>query len=156
MHDIGIRIGRLVAASLVLLLASGCFSTSVESLRLQKYRPDTGNREVLVVNDPSGTGENPQGKELPPPEVEKGNLIKRGDRVTLHLFTRENSPKIEDIVDDGGEVNLPLIGSIKIGGLTTSQAEQLIEKTYQDEGFYKNIDVSVIKEIEAGTSSVAR
>ncbi len=147
MHIGKLKIGRTLFAFMLVLLACGCFSPSVESLRARRYRPDTGNREVLTSKDTSKQGDVP-GADLPVPEVGKKNVLKRGDRVIVLLFTRENSPKIEDIIDDRGQISLPLIGKIKVGGMMTYQAEQLIERTYQDEGFYKNIDVSVIKEIE--------
>lgn len=54
-----------------------------------------------------------------------------------------SSPINGFIVDDKGNVNLPYLGIVKIEGITTSAARELIQKRLNDGDFLKNAVVSL-------------
>lgn len=64
--------------------------------------------------------------------------------VTLHASALDGTQRHEDIVDGAGYITLPLINDVRVGGLTTSEAEKLIRETYQNGGFYNKIAVTVV------------
>lgn len=49
-------------------------------------------------------------------------------------------------VDASGEVSLPMVGDVKVLGLSTKQAEQIIEKGLKDGGYYNNPEVTVLQQ----------
>ena len=68
------------------------------------------------------------------PLASNSHALNSGRRRDLSVSTR---------VDATGQVNLPLIGKVKILGLTVSEAQQIIEKTYQDQRFLRRPQVTV-------------
>ncbi len=64
--------------------------------------------------------------------------------VFLHVPAGDKSGKIADVVDAFGVITLPLVGDIKVGSLTTSEAEKAIASAYVDGGYYRKIDVTVV------------
>jgi polysaccharide export outer membrane protein len=72
--------------------------------------------------------------------------LQRGDRITLRVDISGNPRPDErpDVVDDEGNLNLPLIGRIHVDGRTRSDAQSLIEKAYVDRDIYKNVSVTII------------
>jgi len=71
--------------------------------------------------------------------------FKSGDPVVIHL--RGIYPKdeaIEDIIDEDGNVTIPLVGDIPAAGKSTSQLEADITKYYIDGGYYRSITVNVV------------
>lgn len=72
--------------------------------------------------------------------------LQQGDEVTIMLHTPSfaNPMPIKDIVDSFGNVTLPNLGEVKVGGLTTSEAERKIQSDYVDGGIYLKMDVTVI------------
>lgn len=57
--------------------------------------------------------------------------IYRGDKLSISVHGQPDLAK-EPIVTDDGSVQLPLIGKVKVEGLTTLQAEQRIAELYRD------------------------
>jgi polysaccharide export outer membrane protein len=58
-------------------------------------------------------------------------------------------------VSSSGEISLPMVGSIKVAGLTTPQAERAIAQTLQKQGFFNDPQVSVfVKEYSTSGTSV--
>jgi protein involved in polysaccharide export with SLBB domain len=55
-----------------------------------------------------------------------------------------NDPAQEDVIDDSGMVNFPLIGRMLARGKTTSEFEQEVERAYIDGKFYKQVTVNVV------------
>ena len=70
--------------------------------------------------------------------------LARGDAVLLYLRGIPNPEDINDMVDSLGNVTLPLIGKVRVEGLTTAEAEATIEKLYIDGDIYKSIDVIMV------------
>jgi len=68
-----------------------------------------------------------------------------GDPIVIHL--RGIYPKddmVEDIVDEDGNVTIPLIGDILAAGKSTAQLEADINRMYIDGGYYRVITVNVV------------
>ncbi|HMO05465.1 MAG TPA: polysaccharide biosynthesis/export family protein [Kiritimatiellia bacterium] len=71
--------------------------------------------------------------------------FKSGDPVVIHL--RGIYPKdeaVEDIIDEDGNVTIPLIGDIPAAGKSTSQLEADITRMYIEGGYYRSITVNVV------------
>lgn len=79
-------------------------------------------------------------------DSERRKLLKRGNKLHIQLRGIPRPEDITDEVDSFGEVNLPYIGKVRIEGLTTSGAEERIEKRYVDGGIYQRITVIVVAE----------
>jgi len=86
--------------------------------------------------------------ENPLVSVETGVTFYRfqvGDPIVIHL--RGIYPKdevVEDIVDEDGNVTIPLIGDILASGKSTAQLEADITRMYIDGGYYRVITVNVV------------
>jgi polysaccharide export outer membrane protein len=52
------------------------------------------------------------------------------------------------VIDDLGQVTLPLLGPIELASQTTSEAERKIERAYIDGGYYIRISVIVVAQEE--------
>lgn len=151
-------IKRITLIAAVCCLMSGCASTSVYNEKVAVYRPDLEGRYIgMQTGSQESPGESKQaGVSAGNADVQadasdpayESTMLKRGDKIMINLYGTEPSARIEDVIDDNGNVNLPYIGITKIGGLSTYAAEDYIEKMYISGGFYKQIQVSVIKAFE--------
>jgi polysaccharide export outer membrane protein len=65
-----------------------------------------------------------------------------GDTLTIHLYGSTDYDTVARVAEDGS-VQLPLIGVVQLGGLSVTQAEQLIDKRLLDAGMYKNPQISI-------------
>lgn len=110
--------------ALASLSLSGCFSMLTEPERFAGHQP------VFLEVAPARSM----------------NVLKRGDRLIISLRGIRQQEDIQEVIDDRGCVTLPLINAIRIQGLTTADAEKLIEKTYIERGYYNRINVSVVAE----------
>jgi polysaccharide biosynthesis/export protein len=82
-------------------------------------------------------------------------LIGAGDLLEVAVF---GAPDYNNVVRvaDSGEVSLPLLGPVKLGGMSTNQAERLLEKQFSERGLFTNPQVSVfVKEYATQGISVA-
>ena len=70
--------------------------------------------------------------------------LKVGDGVQVYLRGIPMSDAIEDQIDENGKISLPLINEIQAAGMTASDLEQNIRKTYLDQDIYRNITVNVV------------
>jgi len=134
-----------------LSLASAAFA-SYRGSPASPYRPDVSK---IVVGAISGSVvASPANAEVapPPPRAQDGmksqpppRRLEPSDEIAISLHvSAANSGRIEDVIDELGFVNLPLLNRIKLGGLTTTEAEDFIEKRYVDEKFYRFINVAVV------------
>ena len=65
-----------------------------------------------------------------------------GDILTVHIFgSGDYTPTARVGLD--GKIQLPLIGSVEVGGLTTHKAEDLIAQTLINAGMYRDPQVSI-------------
>jgi polysaccharide biosynthesis/export protein len=92
----------------------------------------TVNRKVVPTTDPAILY--PVSREI---------LLGQGDVVTVRVFapTVDYSPQVRVALD--GTIQLPLIGSVAVDGLSLHQAEDLIAHRLADAGMYRNPQVSI-------------
>ena len=70
--------------------------------------------------------------------------LKPLDPIYIRFSGVMEQQQLELIIDENGEISLlHLLEPIKAGGLTTSQLEDLIEKSYLDGEIYKHVSVNV-------------
>jgi polysaccharide export outer membrane protein len=80
-------------------------------------------------------------------------VIGQGDLLQISLYgVQEFNLRVR--VDSNGEVSLPMIGTAKVTGATTAEAERIIEKQLKDKGFYTNPQVSIVQN-ELGDRSIS-
>lgn len=146
---------------LALLAVSGCSSLSGDDLRLTRYRPVEHGRKVpavtpvvpapVVLAPPpavtqpvatTGVASVKTAQESSNPGI--GRTLRKGDKIVISRKGIVHEDEIKDVIDENGEVNLPLIDRVKMEGLTTSEAEELIEKRYIDGQIYRKITIIVV------------
>lgn len=79
-------------------------------------------------------------------------ILQPGDILTVHVFGQIDYAPIVRVSNDGN-VQLPLIGTVALGGLSLSQAELLIAKRLEAAGIYISPQVT-IQETEGPNSVV--
>lgn len=72
------------------------------------------------------------------------SVLRRGDRVNVFLRGIPTPEDISDVVDELGNIKIGLIGSVRVAGLTTAEAEKAIERAFIDGGFYRRIDAIIV------------
>lgn len=136
-----------------LIFSAGCVSDSVLDRKISQYRPNVDDRDVAswqaaadgekpVDGNPGGV--NPYPDKDPTLRPFWVTPIRRGDKVMIYLRGIPTPEEKPDIVDDRGEISLPFINKIKIEGMTTSEAENLIEQAYIKGGYYNSIAVTIV------------
>ena len=81
-------------------------------------------------------------------------VIGAGDLIEVSVFGAADFDKQVRVSDDG-EIMLPFIPPVAVGGLNTGQAEQIIAKRLSDGGYFNNPRVSVfVKDYATGGISV--
>ncbi len=85
--------------------------------------------------------------------------LQQNDEVDVSLHTSASAAPVNasDIVDIAGFVTLPMVGDIRLGGYTTSEAEKVVQKAYIDGGYFTELNVKVtsptiMKELERSYS----
>lgn len=156
---------RLSCICLMLLFIAGCATLSDQPgglHRMAAYRPVTEGivlepaaaLPVAATNapdvDPAAVvGTNAATGDVAPATRPAGpvqRVLSRGDRIMISLRGIPRAEEIKNVIDGLGEVTLPYIGQVRVAGLTTSDAERLIENTYINGGFYRSINVIVVAE----------
>jgi polysaccharide export outer membrane protein len=92
----------------------------------------TVNRKVVPTTDPAILY--PVSREI---------LLGQGDVITVRVYasTIDYSPSVRVALD--GTIQLPLIGGVRVDGLSTHQAEDLIARRLADAGMYRDPQVSI-------------
>ena len=75
----------------------------------------------------------------------KKNYIHRfhlADRLRIAVYQEEDLTT-QARIDAHGKINLPLIGEITVGGLTATEAQEVIQRAYRDGRFLRNPQVTV-------------
>jgi polysaccharide export outer membrane protein len=62
------------------------------------------------------------------------------DQIKFQITGETDEPLLQR-VSSGGEISVPLLGAVKVVGLTLRETETLIEKRYRDGGYYLNPQV---------------
>jgi polysaccharide biosynthesis/export protein len=68
-------------------------------------------------------------------------LIGGGDLLQVTVYGTDFDRQAR--VSDGGEISLPLLGTIKVAGLTIEQAEQSVGRQLTEKGYFNNPQVSI-------------
>lgn len=150
-------ITRICCAVLVVALTvftcAGCASGPMSGQRVARYRPTVDNRDVVLAdrsaargNPAAGTTNAAAGVLSVHGEHVEGaaRRLQPGDKVAIYLFGIPEPSEMKDVIDDRGNVNLPLIESVQIANKTTYEAERMIERAYVDGGYYRKIEISVV------------
>ena len=126
-------------AELSLAQASGSVSSNADSARRRAIEP-------IETPAPSSTGAAATGLRVEDGDSNPELVIGGGDLLEVKVYgVSELSDSVR--VSSKGYVSLALIGDLKVGGLTTHQAETLIQGRLLDGGYLKDPHVSVfIKE----------
>ena len=141
--------GRIMSGIclVVLLLGVGC----VSSQRLSRYAPRVADRDVAVLpmrhvrlSGPASTNGAGTIEMAGVDTDDTKRALQKGDRIEIFLQGIPVPYEIKDVIDSHGKVNLPLIENVMIAGMTTYDAEKLIEKSYVDGGYYRKIEVSIV------------
>lgn len=114
------------------------YHPDVEALDIRKAAAEpagavTPRPPVSPVTGLAGAAEEPARRTLLP-----------GDRLAMTFRVYPKTENFECVIDENGSINLDLVGRVKVGGLSTAEAEKIIEKAYVDGQFYKTITVSII------------
>jgi polysaccharide export outer membrane protein len=93
---------------------------------------DEMNRPVQLTTDPAL---------LFPPSQD--TILQAGDSVTVRLYGEADySPSGR--IDSDGNIELPLIGIVHLGGLTVSQANHLIAERMVEAGMFRDPQVTIV------------
>lgn len=140
-----LKSGCLAVILCMAAVLAGCATAPRESsLKANPYLPDESGRQVWTWSSQTGA---PAAGGLSS-AASAGNSfvrsLRRGDRVKISLTGIPQPEEIDNVVNDFGFVTLPLVGAVKIEGLTTARAEQMIKDAYIKGEYYKSIDVIVV------------
>ena len=65
------------------------------------------------------------------------------DIINIQVFDEPDLTREGLRISADGTITIPLVGSVKVEGLTTAQAESLIAKLYKDEGYLRNPHITI-------------
>jgi polysaccharide export outer membrane protein len=132
---------RAAAVLLVVAATAGCGRTRngpAESedveLRLSRSRPEVPRDTGEKLSDERRNRQEDAEKSL---EVYR---IKQGDGLVMMIRT-VTAEQMEVVVDENGEIRLPLLDPIRAVGLTVTELEQAIQKAYIQGKIYRNVTV---------------
>lgn len=150
--------GRMRIAIVALpVLAAGCMSYSGRSVPAAPYEPVQDRTVMAPV--PSGAGvptERDAGTSTgldSEPVATNTNLsgsgvmarvLRSGDRVQVTIFAPPEPGSFHAVIDEQGNINLPLIGPFTVAGKTCAEGQRQIEKEYIDQKFYKTVTVVIV------------
>lgn len=150
----------------------------VEDHRLARYRPDDsgvvlGDTAVVVeetrveappvvkertpmnpivvtagAGSPGGRRGTASGASKPAPPQGSQRFVQRGDELRIYLTGIPKAQEIIDVVDDLGRINLPFIGNVVVEGRSTSEVESQIQNAYIRGGYFKEINIIVVPQME--------
>lgn len=132
-----------VAAVLLIASTAGCgrtrkgpSDTEDVELRLSRSRPEARQVEDTPSADiPRGNRDGEDGS---------GQIyrIKKGDGLVMTIRT-VTPEQMEVVVDENGEIRLPLLNPIRAMGLSVTELEQVVQKAYTQGKIYKQVTVNV-------------
>jgi len=148
-----------VPAVFAALLLAGCASGLGRSTPMAKYQPDVDDRQVWPderkIDERPGRDDGAASPWGSSSSTSGGSItdmtsrqLQAGNRIGISLLGIPEERDLKDVIDDRGTVTLPNIGRIKIAGMTTSEAEEVIENAYVRGGVYRQIEVIVVTQEE--------
>ena len=86
------------------------------------------------------------GDEAAGEETQSGHVrrLRVGDQVSVILRGIPQEQQIPDVIDQRGNITLPLIGPVHVEDKTSAELEELIQQRYVSGGIYKRVNVSVV------------
>lgn len=124
----------------LLLLLPVALATGCSSLLDALSTPRNVSPEAWVPRAESGDG-----AEISTDAVVVSRNLKPGDPVIVNMtVSLRPQPRIEDVVDEEGNITLPILGEFPVAGLTTADAERAIKQAYLDKAVYRDVAVNVI------------
>lgn len=136
-----------------LCLVAGCLSGPSRSEPAVRYAP-VQRRDVPVVRIIQAAPEAARPGNAPGAQTATGTVdsaqdimarvLKSGDRIQITIFAPPEPGTFASVVDERGQINLPLIGSFKVAGKTCSECQRQIEKEYIDQKYYKTVTVVIV------------
>src|SRR5882672_11830768 len=116
---------------------------------------------LLALSSTYGFAQNPVGSPEVRPEVTssapqttpvaariagspKDLLIGAGDLLEVSLYSVPDF-KTEVRVNSGGEISLPMLGTVAVGGLSVEQAQLLVERKLSEKGLFNDPHVTVFE-----------
>ncbi len=115
-----------VAVTVAVLLVAGCAS------------PPRG----LIATNAVPAAPRPELMPAEPPQVQEYRLGP-GDAIKIQVFQNQDL-SLETRVSEAGTITYPLIGSVRVGGLSISKAEALIARMLDDGGFVIKPQVTLL------------
>ncbi len=143
-----IRIGACLIA-FGLSLVAGCGTTTPARVaHVAPYRP-VENRSVprpgpARVNERRGDAGVAASTNVLEAVNDEGRVLRGGDRLKITIYVPPQPSSFEHVVDEQGNVNLPLIGAFRVAGRTCAEAQRLIEKEYVDQKYYRTVTVIIV------------
>jgi polysaccharide biosynthesis/export protein len=123
-------ISLAVLAFLALPSAYGFAQDRVGSSEVRAEAPRPASQTAPVAAHSSSS----------PPEL----LIGAGDLLEVSLYGMPDF-KIDVRVNSGGEISLPMLGTVAVAGLSVEQAETLIERKLSQKGLFNDPHVTVFE-----------
>jgi polysaccharide export outer membrane protein len=129
------RLQWLCGACVWLLVLPATFAQQsiADSKRLDPVAPSVATVQPLIPASP-GAG------------VPAGVKIGNGDLLEINVYTVYGAPDVtqKTRVSSTGNVSLPFVGDVRVAGLTSEKAEDVIEKAFRDGQFMNNPHVSIL------------
>lgn len=74
--------------------------------------------------------------------------LKPGDPIIVYLRgipgVQSGEQMIENLVDENGNIELPFINRVQVGGCTATEAQDIIRRAYVDQKIYRQLTVNVV------------
>ncbi|MCU1285437.1 MAG: polysaccharide export protein [Acidobacteriales bacterium] len=132
---------QLMKLPIITLVVSSMLAQPA-SLAFAQVKPDANSRASQQQSEPGSPSQQM-------PEVSIG----AGDLLEVSVLGAQDFTK-QIRVSSTGDISLPLIGAIRVGGLSTTAAEQLVAKRLVEGGFFSDPQVSIFEK-EYATQGVS-
>jgi len=80
---------------------------------------------------------------MEPPSLRRDSILGPGDSVRISVYQNPDL-SLESRLNEGGSISYPLLGNVKLGGLTVSDAEKKVAAGLKDGNFLKQPQVSIL------------
>ncbi len=130
-------------AQLILAIAFVIAAYGVQACLAQQVSADETNGVVAINPGPTLKSSEPKRTD------DSDLMIGRGDLLDITMFGTDFHQEAR--VSSSGDISLPLIGSVRVGGLTPETAKKLIHDKFVQDHFYKDPQISIfVKEYSSG------
>jgi protein involved in polysaccharide export with SLBB domain len=146
------------AACLALAAAAGCLTMPSRGSSAAPYRPVERRTTAMAAVVAAAAPAQPPGLATPDTlDAQQSSpltrVLKKGDRLDVTLRANPPPENFPAVVDDSGNINLPLIGDVHVEGLSAGDAQKMIEQRYISDKIYKYITVIIVPPVSEYTVS---